>query len=75
MEEKQLYGSFKRLINNISHQINQTWLRKLNFKRETESDLIAAQNNVIRINHIKQTRRNKIVNVGYAMTETKQSIT
>ena len=29
------------------------WLRKGNFKRETESLLIAAQNNVIRTNHIK----------------------
>ena len=30
-----------------------TWLRKGNFKRETESLLIAAQNNAIRTNHIK----------------------
>ena len=29
------------------------WLRKGNFKRETESLLIAAQNNAIRTNHIK----------------------
>ena len=29
------------------------WLRKGNFKRETESLPIVAQNNVIRINHIK----------------------
>ena len=36
---------FKRLINNISHDKNWTWLRKGNFKRETESLLIAAQNN------------------------------
>ena len=50
-EGKQLYGRFKRLINNISH--DKTWLRKENFKRETESLLIAAQNNTIRTNHIK----------------------
>ena len=29
-EEKQLYGQFKRLINNISHQKTWTWLRKGN---------------------------------------------
>ena len=52
-EEKQLYGRFKRLINNISHQKTWTWQRKGNFKRETESLLIAAQDNVIRTNHIK----------------------
>ena len=52
-EGKQLYGHFKRLINNISHQKTWTWLRKGNLKRETESLLIAAQNNAIRSNHIK----------------------
>ena len=30
-----------------------TWFRKGNFKRETESLQIAAQNNAIRTNHIK----------------------
>ena len=44
-EEKQLYGRFKRLINNIPNEKTWTWLRKTNFKRETESLLIAAQNN------------------------------
>ena len=53
MERKQLYGRFKRLINNISHQKTWTWLRKGNLKRETESLLIAAQYNTIRTNHIK----------------------
>ena len=52
-EEKQLYGHFKRLINNISYKKTRIWLRKGNFKRETESLLIAAQNNAIRTNHIK----------------------
>ena len=52
-EGKQLYGLFKRLINNISHQKTWTWLRKGNFCRETESFLIAAQENDIRTNHIK----------------------
>ena len=52
-EKKQLYGRFKRLINNISHQKTWTWLRKGNLKRETESLLVAAQDNAIRANHIK----------------------
>ena len=52
-EGKQLYGRFKRLINNISHQKTWTWLRKGNLKRETEYLLIAAQDNAIRTNHIK----------------------
>ena len=52
-EEKQLYGRFKRLINTILHQKIWTWLRKDNFKRETESLLIAAQKNAIRTKHIK----------------------
>ena len=52
-EGKQLYGRFKRLINNISQQKFWTWLRKGNFKRETESLRIAAQDNAIRTNHTK----------------------
>ena len=50
---KQLYGRFKRLINNISHQKTWTWQRKGNLQRETESLLIAAQDNAIRTNQIK----------------------
>ena len=52
-KKKQLYNRFKWLINNISHQKTWTWLRKRNLKRETESLLIAAQDNAIRTNHIK----------------------
>ena len=52
-EGKHLYGRFKRLINNNSHEKTGTWLRKGNFKRETESLLIAAQDNAVRTNHIK----------------------
>ena len=52
-EGKQLYGRFKQLINNISRDKTGTWPRKGNFKRETEYLLIAAQNNAVRINHIK----------------------
>ena len=52
-EGKQLYGCFKRLVNNISHQKTWTWLRKGNLKRETESHQIAVQDNAIRTNHIK----------------------
>ena len=52
-EGKQLHGRFKRLMNNISHQKTWTGLRKGNFKRETESLLMIAQNNAIRTNYIK----------------------
>ena len=52
-EGKQLYGRFKRIINNISQDKTWTWLRKGNFKRESESLLIAAQDSAIRTNHIK----------------------
>ena len=52
-EGKQLYGRFKRLINNISHDKTWTWLRKGNFKRETKSNLMKAQNSAIRTNQIK----------------------
>ena len=48
-EEKQLYGRFKRLINNISHKKTWTWLRKGNLKRETV--------NAIWTNHIKATQQ------------------
>ena len=51
-EEKQVYGLFKWLINNISYEKTWTWLTKGRLKRETESLLIAAQNNAIRTNHI-----------------------
>ena len=49
----QSYGRFKRLISNISKEKPWTCLRKGNFKRETESLLIVAQNNIIRTNQIK----------------------
>ena len=52
-EGKLLYCVFKGLINNISHDKTWTWLRKGNFKRETESFLMAAQNSAIRTNHMK----------------------
>ena len=44
---------FRRLISNISHEKTCSLLRKGNLKRETESLLLAAQNNTIRTNHIK----------------------
>ena len=53
LEEKQIYGRFRRLTSNILHEKMCTWLRKENLKRETESLLIAAQNNTMKTNHIK----------------------
>ena len=44
---------FNRLTSDIFHEKTWTWLRKGNFKRETESFLIATQNNAIKTNHIK----------------------
>ena len=51
-EGKQFYGRFKRLINYITYDKTWTWL-KGNFKRETESLLMAVKNSVIRTNHIE----------------------
>ena len=45
-EEKQLYGYFKRQTGDIVHEKARTWQRKGNLRREIESPLIAAQNNV-----------------------------
>ena len=53
LEEKQLYGRFKRRINNITYEKTWTWLRKGNFKWETEPFLIAVQNNAIITNQMK----------------------
>ena len=52
-EEKQLNGRFKQLTSNISRVKTWTWQRKRNLKRETESLLIAAQNNTVRTNYVK----------------------
>ena len=52
-EEKQLYGCFKRLTSDISHEKTSMSLRKGNLIRETESLLKTAQNNAIRIIYIK----------------------
>ena len=50
------------LVNKISHDKTWTWLRKGNFKRETVSLLMAAQNSAMRTNYIKaridKTQRN-----------------
>ena len=53
MGSRQLYRRFKQLTNNISHDKTWTWLRKGNLNRETESLLMAVQNNAIRTNRIK----------------------
>ena len=43
LEEKQLYGYFKRQTGEISHK-SWTWWQKGNLKRETKSHLISVQN-------------------------------
>ena len=53
MGRKQLYGCFKQLTSDISHEKTWTWLKMGNIKRETESLLIAAQNNALWTNHMK----------------------
>ena len=52
-KENNSTGISKRLINTMSHEKTWTWLRKGNFKRETESLLMAAQTSAVRTNHIK----------------------
>ena len=76
LEGKQLYGRLKRLLNNISHDKIYTWLRKGNFKRETESLLIAAQNNAVETHHIKARidKTKKLATISHAMIEMKRSI-
>ena len=53
MGRKTTLWTIKRLISNISYDKTWTFLIKRNLKRETESFLIATQNNAIRTNHIK----------------------
>ena len=76
-EEIQLYGRFKRLTSDNVDTKTSTRLKKENRKRETEFHLIAAQNNAIRINHIK-VRIDKIQQNSkclYEVIETKRSTT
>ena len=52
-EEKLFHGYFMRQTSDNSYKKTWTWLRKRNILRETESFLIAAQNNTIKTNYIK----------------------
>ena len=56
-----------------SHSKNVHIAKKGNFKGETKSFLIAAQNNVI--SKQENTRRNKIAGIDYVVTETEQTLT
>ena len=51
--EKQLYGHFARQTSEISLEKTWKWLRKENLKIESESLLIAVQNNAIRTKYVK----------------------
>ena len=53
MGRKQLYGYYKQQTCEIAGEKIWTWLRKGILKRETESLLIAAQNNSIRTSYVK----------------------
>ena len=66
-KRKQLYQYFKQQTNEISQE--KTWirLRKRNLKRETESLLIAAPNNVIRIDSISARIDNMRQNSKYRL--------
>ena len=44
---------FKRQTDKIANEKTRTWRRKRNLKRETESLLIAAQNNVKKPSYVK----------------------
>ena len=57
LEEKQLYGYFKRQSNEIGQKKTRTWFRKVNLKKETVSLLIVAQKNAIRANVVKEKNR------------------
>ena len=52
-EEKQLPEYFKQETGEMPHEKTKTWQRKDNPKRESESLLIAAQNNAIQANYVK----------------------
>ena len=85
-EEKQLYGHFKRLISNISHEETWRWLRKGKVKRETKRLLQSTQNNAIKINHFKaridkthhtkkkKKQKKKTADVVYVVIEKKRSV-
>ena len=53
MGKKQPNGYFKRQTNEILDEKNWTLLRKENSKRQTESLLIATENNSMRTNYVK----------------------
>ena len=52
-KKNQMYRYFKGKTDEITHEKAWTWLRKGNLKRETESFLIAAQNNVTRTSYVE----------------------
>ena len=53
-KKTQLYGYSKRQTDEISHEKTRIWLRKGSCERETESLLLAAQNNAIGTNYAKE---------------------
>ena len=74
MGRKQLSGYFKRQTSETSHAKTWTRLRKRNLKRETESLLIAVQNNAIRTNYVKAKIDKTQKDVIYVVIDTIRSI-
>ena len=52
-KEKQLHGQYARQTDEVSNDERWLWLKDGGLKRETESLIIAAQNQSIRTNHVK----------------------
>ena len=75
MGKQQVYWPFKWQTSTISHRKTWTRQRKGNFKRETESLLIAAQNNIIRTNHVQARILYNMILYANALSKRKKSKT
>ena len=62
-----MFGDFKQQTDKIALEKIWTCLQKENLKRETESLLITALNNAIRINYIKAKIDNRLQNNKYKL--------
>ena len=69
-------NNWKDISSEILHKKIWIYLRNGNLKRETESLLMAAQNNAIRTSYVKAKidKTNKFVDIDYVLIDTKLSI-